>query len=288
MTDLAPVSNLVFDATTASFETDVLQRSLDTPVLVDFWAQWCGPCKSLGPVLEKLAADFNGAFLLAKVDTEAERQIAAAFQIRSIPTVFLVKNGQIVDGFQGALPEGQIRQFLEQHGITALAPEETATQDASPSPETEIERLRALSAEEPDKPEHRLELALALVKTGQRDEARSLLDALPANFASDERAKTAWARLGFAAVLEGARPKAELEAALNANPDDHRARHQLGVYLLLADETGAALDQFLEILRRDRQFDDALGKRALIDAFQVIDDAELISRTRRKMSAILF
>jgi len=281
-------SPLVFDATTASFETEVLQRSLEIPVLVDFWAQWCGPCKSLGPVLEKLAADFNGAFLLAKVDTEAERQIAAAFQIRSIPTVFLVKNGQIVDGFQGALPEGQIRQFLEQHGITANSPESPNTPDAAPSPEAEIERLRALSAEEPDKPEHRLDLALALIKTGQWDETRSLLDELPANLATDERTKAARARLGFAAVLEGAPAKAELEAALNANPDDHRARYQLGVRLLLADETEAGLDQFLDILRRDRQFDEALGKRALIDAFQVIDDAELISRTRRKMSSILF
>jgi len=120
----------VFDATTATFETEVLQRSLEIPVLVDFWAQWCGPCKALGPVLEKIVDEFNGALLLAKVNTEAEPQIASAFQIRSIPTVFLVKNGQIVDGFQGALPEGQIRQFLEQHGI-AKAPDRPARKPKS-------------------------------------------------------------------------------------------------------------------------------------------------------------
>jgi len=289
MTDSAPAFTLVFDATTATFETEVLQRSLEIPVLVDFWAEWCGPCKSLGPVLEKLVADFNGALLLAKVNTEVERQIAAAFQIRSIPTVFLVKNGQVVDGFQGALPEGQIRQFLDQHGVVANAAPETAiVADAPPGPDAEVERLRALLADEPDKPEHRLDLALALLNTGEYDEVRRLLDALPANLASDERAQNAQVRLNFAAVLDAAPSRAELEIAITVNPGDHRARYQLGVRLLLGDEVEAGLEQFLEILRRDRQFDDALGKRALIDAFRVIDDADLVSRTRRKMSSILF
>ncbi|HEY1035128.1 MAG TPA: thioredoxin, partial [Pseudoxanthomonas sp.] len=98
----------VFDATTETFEAEVLRKSLDVPVLVDFWATWCGPCKTLGPILEKLAGEYNGTFVLAKVDVDKEQQIAAAFQIRSVPTVFLVKGGQIVDGFPGALPEGQL------------------------------------------------------------------------------------------------------------------------------------------------------------------------------------
>jgi len=282
MTDTA----LVFDATTATFEAEVLQRSLNTPVLVDFWAEWCGPCKALGPVLEKLVADFNGAFQLAKVNTEVERQIAAAFQIRSIPTVFLVKDGQIVDGFQGALPEGQIRQFLDRHGITPAAPAETAP--AALTDVDEVARLRSLIAEEPDKGEHKLDLALALTACGQYEEARGLLAALPAHLASDERAQTANTRLGFVAVLDEAPSRAVLEATLAADPDNHRARHQLGVHLLLSGEAEAALDEFLDILRRDRQFDDALGKRALIDAFRLIDDAALVSRTRRAMSSILF
>jgi len=284
MTDTAPV----FDATTATFETDVLQRSLETPVLVDFWAQWCGPCKTLGPVLEKITADFHGAFVLAKIDTEAERQIAAAFQIRSIPTVFLVKNGQIVDGFQGALPEGQIRQFLEQHGIVPNAPAPPEAPPLPSTPDTEIERLRALILEEPDKAEHRLDLALVLLATDQLEQARPLIEALPAELANDARAQRARAQLAFAAVLDDAPAQSELEAAMAANPDDHRTRYQLGVHLLLNGEIEAGLGQFLDILRRDGQFDNALGKRALIDAFQIIDDAELISRTRRKMSSILF
>ena len=116
----------VFDATTETFETEVLQKSLQTPVLVDFWATWCGPCKTLGPMLEKLAGEYHGAFELAKVDVDKEQQIAAAFQIRSVPTVFLVKGGQIVDGFPGAVPEGQLREFLSQHGVVPL--------EAAPAP----------------------------------------------------------------------------------------------------------------------------------------------------------
>ena len=122
----------VFDATLADFETDVLKKSMDTPVLVDFWATWCGPCKTLGPVLEKLAAEFNGGFVLAKVDVDKEQQLAGYFQIKSVPTVMLVKGGQIVDGFPGALPEGQLREFLGHHGVEAKPIEEEAVAEIPP------------------------------------------------------------------------------------------------------------------------------------------------------------
>ncbi|HZV37948.1 MAG TPA: thioredoxin, partial [Pseudoxanthomonas sp.] len=192
----------VFDATTATFETEVLQKSLESPVLVDFWATWCGPCKTLGPILEKLAAEYNGAFRLAKVDVDQEQQIAAAFQIRSVPTVFLVKGGQLVDGFPGALPEGQLREFLKQHGIEPAAASNDEPVEAAPlDPHEQVVALRHAVAAEPDKAELRLDLALALLKTGATAEAEQLLDALPANLATDERAVRARARLGFAALL---------------------------------------------------------------------------------------
>ena len=123
----------VFDATTETFETEVLQKSLQVPVLVDFWATWCGPCKSLGPILEKLAGEYHGGFELAKVDVDKEQQIAAAFQIRSVPTVYLVKGGQIVDGFPGAMPEGQLREFLSHHGIAPAEAAEEAIEEAAPA-----------------------------------------------------------------------------------------------------------------------------------------------------------
>ncbi len=281
----------VFDATAASFEAEVLQKSLQVPVLVDFWAEWCGPCKALGPILEKLAAEYHGAFELAKVDTEAEPQIAQAFQIRSIPTVFLVKDGQIVDGFQGALPEGQVREFLTHHGV---APAEAATEETLPEqpapptdPHAEVMRLRKEIEGEPDKAELKLDLALALLQTGAAAEAGQLLDALPANLSTDDRAIRARARLGFATLLKDAPPPQVLEAAIAANPDDLKARHLLGVHHIVAGDAEAGFEQFLEMLRRNRDFEDSLPKKALIDAFRVVEDEDMVGRYRRKMSSLL-
>ena len=284
-------SPLVFDVTTDRFETDVIAASLTTPVLVDFWAEWCGPCKSLGPVLEKLVADFNGAFLLAKVDVDAEQQLAEAFQIRSIPTVMLVKDGKLVDGFPGVLPEGQIREFLSHHGIVPAEALEDASVDvvATPfDPDAEVVRLRADVAAAPDNEVLKLDLALALLQTGATDEAGHLLDGLPANLATDDRTVRARARLGFAALLRGAPPVATLEAAILANPADLRARHLLGVQHIVAGRNDVGLDQFIDMLRQDRDFDGGLPRKALVDAFRIIDDADVVGRYRRKMAALLF
>ncbi|TQM17793.1 thioredoxin [Pseudoxanthomonas sp. 3HH-4] len=278
----------VFDATTETFEADVLRKSLEVPVLVDFWATWCGPCKTLGPILEKLAGEYNGAFLLAKVDVDKEQQIAAAFQIRSVPTVFLVKDGQLVDGFPGALPEGQLREFLASHGVQ---PAEAAAEvaDAAPlDPQSQVAALREAVAAEPDKDELKLDLVLALLKTGEATEAERLLDALPANLATDDRAVKARARLGFASALKDAPSPDALRAAVAANADDLRARHLLGVHALVAGDSEGALEQFLEMLKRDRAFEDGLARKSLIDAFRVIEDEVLVSQYRRKMSSLLF
>ncbi|KRG69225.1 thioredoxin [Pseudoxanthomonas dokdonensis] len=280
----------VFDATTETFEADVLQKSLQVPVLVDFWATWCGPCKTLGPILEKLAGEYHGAFELAKVDVDKEQQIAAAFQIRSVPTVFLVKDGQIVDGFPGALPEGQLREFLSKHGVlpAAAANDEAPVEAAPLDPHAEVLRLRAAVEAEPDKDDLKLDLALALLKTGAISEADKLLQALPANLATDERAVRAHARLAFANAVKDAPPVEVLEAAIAADPKDLRARHLLGVQHLVAGRSQAALDQFLEMLRLDRGFEEGLPRKALVDAFLVIEDDALVSNYRRKMSSLLF
>jgi len=280
----------VIDVTTATFETEVLQQSMQTPVLVDFWATWCGPCKSLTPLLEKLAADYNGAFILAKVDVDKEQQIAAAFQIRSVPTVFLLIGGQPVDAFQGALPEGQLRQFLTQHGVEPAAPTDEAVEtDAAPlDPQQEAARLREAIAAEPDKDELKLDLALALLRTGDTAEAEQLLDALPANLATDDRAVRARARLGFAALLKDAPTPTALEQTLAADAGDLRARHLLAIYHIVVGDAETGLEHLIELLRRDRTFEDGLPKKALIDAFRIVEDEDLVGQYRRKMASLLF
>ena len=283
-------STHVFDATTAGFETDVLQRSLQVPVLVDFWATWCGPCKTLGPILEKLAANYHGAFELAKVDVDKEQELAAAFQIRSVPTVMLVKDGQLLDGFPGALPEGQLREFLAQHGVTPLdAPADDASAEPVPlDPQTQVTALREAIAAEPDKDELKLDLALALIKTGATAEAGQLLDALPANLSTDDRAVRARARLDFGNALAGAPAADALATRVQADGNDLEARHQLGIHHLLGGQDEAALEQFIEMLRIDRNFRDGQPRKALIDAFRVIEDEDLVGRYRRRMAALLF
>jgi putative thioredoxin len=281
----------VFDATAANFEAEVLQASQQTPILVDFWAEWCGPCKQLGPILEKLAGEYNGAFRLAKIDVDAEQELGAAFQVRSIPTVFLVKGGQLVDGFPGALPEGQLREFLTHHGIepaAASAADEVAAEPEPVDPHVEVMRLRSQVAATPDNEELKLDLALALLRTGAAREAEQLLDALPANLAHDDRAVKARARLGFAALLHDAPPAETLQAAVDKDPADLRARHLLGVHRIVAGDSEAGLAQFLEMLRRDRTFNEGLPRKALLDAFQVVEDEDLVGSYRRKMASLLF
>ena len=281
----------VFDATTETFEAEVLAKSMQTPVLVDFWAPWCGPCKTLGPILEKLAGEYNGAFELAKVDVDKEQQVAAAFQIRSVPTVFLVKGGQIVDGFPGAVPEAQLREFLKQHGVEPLAAavEEPIVVDVAPlDPHAVLLACRQAVEAAPDKPELQLDLALALLDTDANAEAQALLDALPANLATDDRTLRARTQLDFAAVARDAPAPEVLEAALDSDPGDMRARHLLGVQRLVSGDAQQALEHFLEMLRRDRSYEDGLPRKRLIDAFRVIGDEALVGQYRRKMAALLF
>lgn len=277
----------VIDVTAESFAREVMEKSLTTPVLLDFWATWCGPCKQLGPVLEKLAADYRGAFVLARVDVDAQKELAGYFSIRSVPTVILVKQGQLVDGFPGALPEGQLRQFLAQHGIQPAAAPEPA-QELPPTPEEEAARLRAAVEANPGDDALKLDLALALARVGETAQAKALIDALPANLGTDDRARNANVLIANAAHLAGAPDRGTLAARVTAAPDDLRARHLLGLRLLADGEYAAALDQFLAMLRQERDFDEGLPRRALIEAFNVIPDAALVSDYRRRMAALLF
>jgi putative thioredoxin len=259
----------VSDVTAAEFESAVIERSNDVPVLVDFWAAWCGPCRALGPVLERLAGDYGGAFELAKIDTDKEQALAAQFQIRSIPMVMLFKGGKAVSGFPGALPEGQIRRFLTQHGVE---PGGAAPLVLSDDPLERVTQLRALVATAPERESLALELAVALVDAGD-DEAPRALEALPSGVFGDPKAVRARARLQLREIA--------------AQPETDEAVRG-GIATLLTGEAEAGLSLLLEALRHGAAEEQSPARRALVAALQSIEDETLVRDGRRRMAALLF
>jgi len=289
----APADTFVFEAGEANFETDVLQASLQTPVLVDFWATWCGPCKTLGPILEKLAGEYAGAFRLAKIDCDKEQQLAGMFGVRSIPTVVLIQGGQIVDAFSGALPESQVREFLKRHRVEPASRVEAPAQDVdddapAETPKAAMARIEKALAANPDDAALKLDLALARARGGDTSNAQATLDALPVGLAEDDRAKALAAILAMQQSLAAIPPATELLARVERDPRDFAALDGLGVRLLLGGDAPDAMQHWLAILAADRGWNDGLARRRLVDAFRIVHDDALVSATRRRMSSLLF
>jgi putative thioredoxin len=276
--------------TQANFESEIVEASMNTPVLVDFWAPWCGPCRTLMPTLERITESFNGALKLTKVNTDEEQTLAQMFGIRSLPTVVLFKDGRPVDGFMGAQPEGAIRSFLTKHLIAERAPEDQAEELPEPQDldlEDKVAELQGKIAAEPEREEHRAELADLMAKSGDLEAAKKLLASLSA-LAEGDAAKKVHTRIAFADIADAAPNAVDLQDAIAKDTKNLRARHQLGVRFINAGQYAAGLDQFLTILRTDRAFEGDIGRKSMLDAFKLIEDADLVSDYRRKMSAALF
>ena len=280
-----PNPTFSFDATDADFEATVLERSLEVPVLLDCWAPWCGPCKSLGPVLEKLAQDYGGRFLLAKLDTDQNPGIAGALQLRSIPHVVLFKGGQVVDQFTGALPEGQVRTFLDKHVKPQVSPVDQLREQAAADPANAEALLRQALALQPGHVDVTLDLADRVLARGALDDAQTLLDRV-APGARNDRHAAMLKRIELARNKPQGDPVA-LAARVAANPKDFDARFALAAIKVFESDFNAAFDQLLEVVMRDKAEWREKARVQLVEWFAVCGDAAAVSRGRRYLGMYL-
>ena len=290
----APGDDLVSDTTTKTFVKDVIEESRKRPVLVDFWAPWCGPCKTLGPVLEKVVRAAKGKVKLVKMNIDEHPQISSQLGIQSIPTVFAFANGQPVDGFMGALPESQVSAFVERltgkiEGAAAdvlkFADQALAAGDASGAAELFAQVL----AEEPENVRALSGLARAHLDAGNPAAARSTLSLIPKNKENDPAVAAVRAALDLAERAASVGDLVELEKKLAANALDHQARFDLAVALNARGKREAALEHLLEIVRRSRSWNDDAARKQLVQFFEAWGPADdMTVDGRRRLSSLLF
>lgn len=278
---------LSFDVTEADFRQTVLERSLDVPVLLDCWAPWCGPCRNLKPVLEKLVQEYGGRFVLAKLNTDDAPQISAALQIRSIPLAVLFVGGRPVDQFQGALPEGQVRAFLEKHLGEQVSEAEALRAEAAESADPQHAEMLLSEALriEPANAEVALDLATRWIARDEFDSAEKLLNRLSAEQGGDRRS-------ALLKRIELARHKPEgdpaaLTARIKSNPKDFDARFALAALQVHAGDFDAAFDQLLEVVLRDKAEWREKARAQLVEWFALCTDAQAVSRGRRYLGMYL-
>jgi putative thioredoxin len=286
---------LVKDVTTQTFMKDVIEESKRQPVLVDFWAEWCGPCKQLTPILEKAVNGAKGKVKLAKMDIDKHPAIPGQMGIQSIPAVIAFVNGQPADGFLGALPESQVADFIARITKDKLGGE---AQDflksaeealAASNPDEAIALYGEVLREEPGSVPALAGLARAYVETGALDQAKETLALVPEAKRNDAAVAAARSALEVAEQAQSVGPVGELEQKVAANPLDHQARFDLAVALNAAGKRQEAADHLLEIVKRDRKWNEDGARKQLVQFFEAWGPADEASVSgRRKLSSILF
>ena len=281
----------VVDVDQSSFDKVVLEGSLETPVVVDFWAPWCGPCRALGPILEKLASEYGGRFVLAKINSDENPELSRRYGVRGIPNVKAFVDGEVVDEFSGALPESGVRQFLDRvvpSPADELRDEAAVMYTQTRDADAALALLARAEALQPDNEEVRVDRAAILADAGRADEARAALDALKPLTQMGDRVSALKAKLDLAQGAAGAAGEDELAGRLKANPSDLDARLQLAHALAARRAWREALEQSLEIVRLDRRYGDDAGRKTMLKIFELIpNERELVSEFRRKLAQSL-
>ncbi len=298
LTKAANTADLVFDVTEADFMEKVVDASKEVPVIVDFWAPWCGPCKTLGPALEDAVTKARGAVRMAKVNIDENQMIAGQLRIQSIPTVYAFWNGQPVDGFQGAVPPSEIQSFIDRVVKAAGGDASGGLDEAIAAAEDMLaegaaadaaQTFAAILQEDPQNAAAYGGLARAHIAMDDLDQAEAVLNGAPIEISKKPELEAAHAQLDLARQATNAGPVDELKARVEADPDDHQARLDLAQALHAKGEVQEAVDQLLELFRRDREWNDGAAKQLLFTIFEALPPQDPIALNgRRRLSSMIF
>ena len=295
----APDADLIKDTTEATFMADVVEASQNVPIIVDFWAPWCGPCKTLGPQLEDAVRGAKGAVKMVKINVDEAQRIAGQLQIQSIPTVYAFYKGQPVDGFQGALPQSEIKAFIDrvvkagggEAPGEALAEAVAAADEmlAEGAAQDALDTFAAILGEEPNHAGAYGGMVRAYIALDMLDQAEGHLNGAPIEISKAPELEAAHAQLQLARQAANAGPVAELQAAVDANPDDNQARFDLAQALAAHGKTDEAVEQLLTLFKKDREWNDGAAKTQLFTIFEALKPNDPIALNgRRRLSSMIF
>lgn len=283
-------SPYIHNVTAETFQSLVIENSFKQPVLVDFWAEWCNPCQALIPVLTRLAEEYQGAFILAKVNSDQQGELAAQAGVRSLPTVKLFVDGEIVNEFMGALPESEVRNFLAPYLQTEsdIILDEAFQAYAEGRHQDALDMLNTALANDPTNAKLKINIAKLVANQNDLDSASALIDSLTPAEKEQPEVKEIQAQIKLARQLKDAGDPAELEQRLNDNPNDLDALLQMSRFLTASGNYEQAIDMLMLIMQKDRGFKDDAGRKGLIDIFDMLgNDNPLVKTNRRKMFTLL-